>query len=218
MLADILAYSYIVIVGFVFLIMVIQILAFYIAGRVTGSIDDEVTSAFTLFGALLIIGTASTLINAGISMFLDGMLIPGIIAFIVYLIAIIYAVVKIYELSIGKAILHLILSLIITVALTGLAVFMGIKVIPESQHESTTDSDGVFMMEIEPETEINAIDEITGLEDTISEAEDTLEEAMDEVDEAMEEAGEMMEDAGVGIEETPEEPTSSGPGLPGSSE
>jgi len=177
------------IVGFVFLIMVIQILAFYIAGRMTGSIDDEIISAFTLLGALLVIATAGALINTGISMFLEGALIPGIIASIVYLIAIIYAIVKIYELSIGKAIMHLIISLIITVALTGLTVFIGNKVIPKSTVETVSDS--VFMIEIEPkpkpeqESEIDTIDKITELEDALTEAEDTLDEAMDEVDEAI---------------------------------
>ena len=130
MLSSVLAYGYLFIVGFIFLIMIVQLLAFYIAGRATDSINDEISSAFTLLGTMLVIGTASTLINAGISIFLEGMLIPALAASILYIIAIIYAVVKIYELSIGKSILFLLLSIIITAVLLGVAVYGGMKLIP----------------------------------------------------------------------------------------
>lgn len=123
MFTTMLAYGYLIIVGFIFLVMIIQIVAFYIAGRVTQSINDEITSAFTLLGAGLFIGIMSTLINAGISIFLSGMLIPGVVSFVIYLAAIIYAVVKIYELSIGKTILHLLLSFVITALLLGGSVY-----------------------------------------------------------------------------------------------
>jgi len=124
MFSTVLAYGYLVIVGFIFLVMIVQIIAFYAAGRITGSINDEISSAFTLLGAGLVIGTASTLVNAVISLFLDGMMLPGLIAFILYVVAIIYSVVKIYELSIGKAIAHLFLSMIITAVLMGATIYL----------------------------------------------------------------------------------------------
>ena len=130
MLSSILAFGYLFVAGFVFVVMILQILAFYIAGRVTGSINDEISSAFTLFGALLVIGTAATLINAGVSPFLEGLLIPGIISSAVYLIAILFAVVKIYELSVGKAILYLILTSVIMAIVLGGIVYAGIRLLP----------------------------------------------------------------------------------------
>lgn len=195
MFTTILAYGYIFIVGFVFLIMLFQILAFYIAGRVTGSIDDELISAFTLFGTLLIIGMASTLVNAVLTTFLTGMLIPAIIAFVLYLIIIIYAVEKIYELSIGKAILHLIISFIITVALTGLTVYVGTLVMPEIDLGDVMEMDMEFEIDTEP----------------LDETEEVMEEA--EVEETMEE-----EEPETDGEETVEETTPSTPSLPGDTE
>ena len=132
MLNNILAYGYLFIAGSVFLFMVIQILAFYIAGRVTGSIDDEVSSAFTLFGAMLVIGSAGALINAGIGIFLDGLLVPGVISSVLSLIAVIYAIAKTYELSAGSSILFLLLSLVITAVLTGGIIYGAGKLMPES--------------------------------------------------------------------------------------
>lgn len=200
MLTNFLTYGYLIIVGFVFLIMLLQILGFYVAGKATGSIDDEITSAFTLFGALLFIGVGSSLINAGISHFLTGMIIPGIFSFIIYVIAIIFAIVKIYELSIGKAILYLILSTIITFVSVGILIFVGIKLIPEQAPSVNTTETGVL-----GEMEEDENNEETNNEETNNEEANNDPDAMMFFDETPETIGEPI------IEES----VSTGPSLPG---
>jgi|GEM_PF-5773132 len=133
----VLAYGYIFIVGFVFLVMLIQLLSFYVAGKITGSINDEFMSAFTLFGSLFFLGVASTLVNAVISIFLPSPLIPAIAAFVIYLAAMIYAVVRIYDLSAGKAFLHLLLSFVMTLVVTGLLVYGAINFLPKNNADET---------------------------------------------------------------------------------
>lgn len=212
--------------GFALLFMLFQILAFYIAGRVTGSIDDEVTSAFTLFGALLIISTASTLVNAAINLFMPDTLIPPIVAFVFFLVLVLYAIAKIYELSIGKSILYFLLSLVIIAVLGGGSIYLGSRFLPESSLELGMPEDMDFEidfemdmdedMEMEEEADLgsldpmNLMDDVEVLEESLDEAEENLEGAMEEVEEAME--GATEEDEGMMEEETP-----SGPSLPGSS-
>jgi hypothetical protein len=216
-LTNFLAVGTIFIFGLVLLIMVFQILAFYIAGRVTDSINDELISAFTLFGVMFFIGAASTLVNAILTTFLPGMLIPAIGAFIVYLVVIIYAIVIVYELSIPKAILHFILSLVITVALTGIVIYIGTLLIPQGGYElEVTDQreiefDSFEMMEFE---EFETFDDFE--EDAFFEEEPVIEEEFT----TTEDNGEGEEGVGVEVleEEVMEEELPSGPGLPGSNE
>ena len=212
--------------GFVLLIMVFQILAYYIAGRVTDSINDELISAFTLFGVMFFIGAASTLVNAILTTFLPGMLIPAIGAFIVYLVAIIYAIVIVYELSVPKAILHFILSLVITVALTGIVIYIGTLFVPQGGLElEVTDQreiefDSFEMMEFEEFEDDTFFEEDSAMEEEFDEPEtvdltdDGLEESPFETEDAMMEE-ELVEEP---LEEVIEEEPTSEPGLPGSNE
>lgn len=222
-ITTLLALGYIFIVGFAFLVMVFQILAFYIAGRVTGSIDDEVTSAFTLFGALLFIGMGSTLISAILSTFLSG-IIPAFVSFVLYLAVIIYAIVKIYELSIGKSILFLLLSFVITVVLSGATVYLGTLAVP-----GLNLSDAMELRSFDDDIEAKMLE-------TSRLAEERLELEMAEIDtepldeelppvdseEALDETAIEEEPVEEAMEEEPSEkseaPTPSGPGLPGSTE
>ncbi len=222
--STILAYGYIFVVGFVFIIMVFQILAFYIAGRLTDSIDDEVNSAFTMFGALLLIGTASTLVNAVLSTFLSGMLIPAIASFVLYIVVIIFAVVKIYELSIGKAILHMIISLVVMIGLTSLLIYAGTQLLPEGgfkinltdEVEVGTNTDLFDDMELELELEAENVSDELVVDELTEETDEEIEvvDVMEEVEGLM-----LEEPVGEAMEEIVEESApSGGPGLPGSSE
>lgn len=196
MLSNVLAFGYLFIVGFIFLFMLIQIFAFYIAGRATGSIDDEVTSAFTLLGAFLVIGVASTLINALISVFLEGMLIPGLLAFIAYLIAIVFAIVKIYELSVGKAILHFLLSLVIIIVLTIGTVFAATKIMPTF----SVDLNSTGMMEGGLEMNSDSMET-----DSLDEM-DTMDMDLDETTEVLMDDETTEEDMGVTVTGGPSVP------------
>lgn len=210
----ILAYGYIFIVGFVFLIMVFQILAFFIAGRVTGSINDELISAFTLFGALLLVGVASTLINAVLSTFLPGMLAPAVLAFILYLVAIVYAVVMIYELSIGKSILYLLLSFVITAVLTGLLVFLATLAFPQGGFEVD------FTDELEIDSMFETFDTMEFEEfddEPFMEEEEPLDET-EEVSEGLVVEEVAEEEVELDTEEPTEDDTPSSPTLPDAAE
>jgi hypothetical protein len=129
-LTTIMAYDYIYIVGFIFLVMVIQLISFYAAGKITGSINDEFMSALTLLGATFVLGMGSTLIKALLNIFLPGSLITTIAAFVLFLGLTIYIVIGIYDLSAGKALMYLIISFIIMAVVTGLLVYGGMKFLP----------------------------------------------------------------------------------------
>ena len=208
---QILAYGYLIVVGFIFAIILIQLFAYYIAGRVTGSINDEFTTAFTLFGAMLVIGAASTLVNAALSTFLNGFLLPAAISSFVYLIIIIIAIAKIYELSAGKAILHLILSFILTAVLAGALIYAAIMVLPEKKVETNPGEDTHTSMEMEEKSFMldeekdevmdeladEVVDEdtevetpqnggvIEGVMDSVTELEDTLSDAEENIEDAI---------------------------------
>lgn len=126
----VMALGYIFVVGFILLVMVIQLLSYYAAGKMMGSINDEFMSAFTLFGVVILMGVIGTLVNAVISIFLSGALLPAIAAFVISLFAMIYAVIRIYDLSVGRAILHLFISFVMTIVITGGLVYGAIKLIP----------------------------------------------------------------------------------------
>ncbi|MFH0838312.1 MAG: hypothetical protein V1880_03540 [Patescibacteria group bacterium] len=201
-LTTILAYGYMFIVGFVLLIILLQILAFYIAGKMTDSINDEVTSAFTLLGAMLLIGTVFTLLNAILITTMSGLLIPGIISLVLYLVIILFAIVKIYELSVGKAILHLIVSLIITAIGVGLLFYLGTRFLPESDWTKNTDfSSGtnVFGVTEDEYSDVTEDTEIaTDEPETLGEEEEFIEELPEDL-----------------TEEMPDESAPSKPKLPG---
>ncbi|MBU0706097.1 hypothetical protein KJ657_04540 [Patescibacteria group bacterium] len=201
----ILAYGFMFVVGFVLILMVFQILAFYIAGKMTDSINDEVTSAFTLLGAMLVIGAVCTLLNAILATVLSGLLIPGIISLVFYFVVILFAIVKIYELSVGKAILHLIISLIIIAIGVGLLFYLGTRVLPETGWNDKTD--------VDVSTNVFGVTE----DEYFDATEDT--EIETDVTEALEEAEELIEELPEDLSgETSDEDTPSKPKLPGSPE
>ena len=140
-ISSIMAFGYIFIVGFVFALVLIELLSFFAAGKITGSINDEFMSAFTLFGAMLFISMATGLVNAVLSILLTGFMIPAIVAFILYLGLSIFAVMRIYDLSGGKSFLFLIISFLITAVVTGLIAYGGFKLLPEGQLKLNTNTD-----------------------------------------------------------------------------
>lgn len=168
-LLSLLAVGYIFIVGFVFLVMIIQLLSFYAAGKMMGSINDEFMSAFTLFGALFVLGMASTLVNAILSIFLTGGKIPALLAFVIYLVAMVYTIIRVYDLSIGKAILHLIVSFVMTMVISGLIVYGGIKLFPNIQNSlgsAIMSNTNVDQAHLETASDIRS-DSETGTDDTL---------------------------------------------------
>lgn len=135
-----LAYGYLMIVGVIFVIMLIQVLAFYIAGRLTGSINDEFVSALSLFGALFLIGMGSSLANAAIQTFMPGSLLPLIAAAVLFLFITLYAIAKIYDLSILSSILHFIISFgIMVIVMIGLG-YLATRFVPEGGFQMNTDT------------------------------------------------------------------------------
>lgn len=130
-LSTILAYGYLIIVGFIFLVMMIQVLAFYLAGKITGSINDEFTSAFSLFGAFSMISIGSTLVNAAIRAFLPNSFLAFVAAAVLFLFLTIYAIAKIYDLSPFSAFLHLIISFGITIIAIIALTFLGFQFLPK---------------------------------------------------------------------------------------
>jgi hypothetical protein len=169
-LTGVLAFGYIFIVGFVLAIMLIQLLSFFAAGKMTGSINDEFMSAFTLFGALLLLSAGSTLINAVMSIFLTGFLIPAIASFVLYLGLAIFAVMRIYDLSAGKSFLFLIISLIITAVVTGGIAYGGFRFLPEGSFKLNTDAGFNLTDDADLESDFGTLPET----DTDTSAEDLL--------------------------------------------
>lgn len=216
-LSSIMAYGYIFIVGFVFVLLLIQLLSFYTAGKMTGSINDEFMSAFTLFGAMIILSMVSGLINAVLSLLLNGVLIPGIIAFVLYLGLAIFAVMRIYDLSGGKSFLFLIISFLMTVVVTGLIGYGAFKFLPKGEPRANTDSGFNMTDDADLESDFGTeseTDVVPGT-DIDAEADKLLEDA------AESETGEVGTEAATEtVTETivttePETAPPSGPKLPG---
>lgn len=110
--------AHLLMVGLLFAFLLLHILSFFVSGKATDSINDEVISAFTLLGMVILIFLGTTLIHGLLTMFISNNLLTFLLAGALHLVIAVYVISVIYDLPALKAILFWIISALMITAVT----------------------------------------------------------------------------------------------------